>query len=264
MGKVCGRLRGDAFVVAQEAGFDNLCEIIGGRLHGIEALISHMRETVFPSTEYASKRLFCQHCCSDGPSSRQNGESKEQYVSQRRRCGTPLTQMDSVIHLSERHQSDMLLDLSGMTRKRRVEEQASTNSDSDFDKVADALVIQQPRVPLRESSEAPEEKGKDTHRLQEGGKHSDNGKPGTSVRCTNFNFVDDCDHSDDTDDRADTYRANSDLSHLGGNGREEVLGRPVDEEKVRFLHTLFRATSPLSWQPSRYHCSSCRQAGQQY
>ena len=31
MSKVCGRLRGDALVVAQEAGFDNLCESIDGR-----------------------------------------------------------------------------------------------------------------------------------------------------------------------------------------------------------------------------------------
>ena len=60
-------------------------KLFDGKPHGIEALISHMRETVFPSTEYESKRLFCQHCCSEGPSSRQNGESKEQYVSRRRR-----------------------------------------------------------------------------------------------------------------------------------------------------------------------------------
>ena len=29
MSKVCGRLRGDAYVAAQEVGFDNLCEIVG-------------------------------------------------------------------------------------------------------------------------------------------------------------------------------------------------------------------------------------------
>ena len=44
--------------------------------------------------------------------------SMEQYVSRRRRSWTPLTQMDPVIHLSERHRSDMLLDLSGMTREK--------------------------------------------------------------------------------------------------------------------------------------------------
>ena len=208
MSKVCAGLRGDAFVVAQEAGFDNLREILDGRPCGVEALVSHMRETVFPSTEHEPERLFCQHCRSEGLSSRKNGENtpffrtsvsvrespigvafgifterrrrprtrrdpegrsvwdfthnheaagsdvwlkpvfssssaqpsrpkpccdrqtgnqkkvrsatpvREQYVSRRRRSWTPLTQMDPVIHLSERHRSDMLLDLSGMTREK--------------------------------------------------------------------------------------------------------------------------------------------------
>ena len=84
----------------------------------------------------------------------------EQFVSRRRRRWTPLTQMDPVIHLSERHRSDMLLDLSGLTRKRCVEEQASNNNESDFDKVADALVIQHQRIHLRESRKRPKEKAK--------------------------------------------------------------------------------------------------------
>ena len=58
MFKVCGRLRGDAFVVALEAGFDHLCEIIHGRPRGLEALISHMRETVFTLTEHESKKII--------------------------------------------------------------------------------------------------------------------------------------------------------------------------------------------------------------
>ena len=33
--------------------------------------------------------------------------------------------MDPVIHLGERHRSDILLGLSGMTREKRVEEKAS-------------------------------------------------------------------------------------------------------------------------------------------
>ena len=55
MSKVCGRLRGDAFVVAQEVGFDNLCEIIDGRPRGIEALISHMRETDYSASTLVLK-----------------------------------------------------------------------------------------------------------------------------------------------------------------------------------------------------------------
>ena len=124
-----------------------------------------MRETVFPSTEYEPERLVCQHCRSEGLLSRKNGESMEQYASRRRRSWTPLIHMNSENHLSERHRSDMLLDLSGLTIWR-VEEQASINHESDFDKVADALVAQHTRVHLRESRKRPKEKGKDPHQLR--------------------------------------------------------------------------------------------------
>ena len=43
MSKVCDRLRGDAFVAAQEVGFDNLCEIFDGGPRGIDTLIQHLR-----------------------------------------------------------------------------------------------------------------------------------------------------------------------------------------------------------------------------
>ena len=128
----------------------------------------------------------------------------------------------------------MLLGLSGLTREKRVEEQASRHNESEFDKVADALAIQQPRVHLRESRKRPEEKGKDTQRLQEEGKHTRNGKYEMKVCYTNFNFVEDHDHGGDTVERADTYQAHGDLSNLGGDGREVVLDRTVDEKNVTF------------------------------
>ena len=59
--------------------------------------------------------------------------------------------MDPVIHLSEGHGSDMLLDLSGLTREERVLVQASISNERDVDRVAEALIIQHPRVHLRES-----------------------------------------------------------------------------------------------------------------
>ena len=92
LGKTCDQYI-DAIIAAQ-AGFDNLREIVDGRPNGIEALIDCMRETVFPSTEYEPERLFSQHCRSEGPLSQKNGESMEQYVSRGRRDWTPLTQMD--------------------------------------------------------------------------------------------------------------------------------------------------------------------------
>ena len=68
----------------------------------------------------------------------------------------------------------------------------------------------------------------------------------------NFNFVEDHDHGGDTVERADTYQAHGDLSNLGGDGREVVPDRTVDERKTsRSLHTLFRATSLLSRKPGQ-------------
>ena len=60
MSKVCDGLRCDAFVAAQEVGFDNLCEIVDGRPRGLDTLIQHMRGMVFPLTEHESKELICQ------------------------------------------------------------------------------------------------------------------------------------------------------------------------------------------------------------
>ena len=117
MSKVCDGLRGDAFVTAQEVGFDNLCDIVDRRPCGIDTLIHHMGGMVFPLTEHQSKELFRQYSRPGGPLSRRNGESMKQYVSRRRLCWTLLVQMDPVIRLSEGHRSDMLLGLSGLTRE---------------------------------------------------------------------------------------------------------------------------------------------------
>ena len=47
--KVCDGLRGDAFIAAQEVGFDNPCEIGNGRPRGIDTFVRHIRGMVFPS-----------------------------------------------------------------------------------------------------------------------------------------------------------------------------------------------------------------------
>ena len=171
MSKLCDGLRGDAFVAAQEVGFDNLW-IIDWRPCGTDTLINHLRGMVLPLTEHESKELFRQYCCPGGPLSRQNGESRKQHVSRRRRYGTLLTQMDPVIHLSEGHRSDMLLDLTGLTREERAVVQASITNKRDIDRVAAALIIPHPRIHLRESRKREKGKGKDTRRFQEKDKHT--------------------------------------------------------------------------------------------
>ena len=75
----------------------------------------------------------------------------KQYVSRRRRCWTLLTQVDPGIHLSEGHRSDMLLDRRGLTREERVMVQASISNERDGDRVTEAIIIQHPRLHLRES-----------------------------------------------------------------------------------------------------------------
>ena len=45
----------------------------------------------------------------------------------------------------------MILDLSGLTREERVMVQASISNTREFDRVAEALIIQHPRNHLRES-----------------------------------------------------------------------------------------------------------------
>ena len=69
--------------------------------------------------------------------------------------------MGSVMHLSEGHRSDMLLELSGLTREERVMVQASINNECDFDKVADARIILHPCIHLRESRKRSKGKGRD-------------------------------------------------------------------------------------------------------
>ena len=107
-------------------------KIVDGTLHGIDTLITHMREMVFPLTEHESKELFRQYCRPGGPLSRQKGESMKQHVSRRGRCWTLLVQLDPVVQLSEGHRPDMLLDSSGLTRKKCIMLQASINNEREF------------------------------------------------------------------------------------------------------------------------------------
>ena len=69
----------DAFIAAQEVGFDNLCEVVDGTPHGIDTLVRHMREMVFSLTEHESKELFRQYCRTGGPLSR-NSMSRDEDV----------------------------------------------------------------------------------------------------------------------------------------------------------------------------------------
>ena len=78
----------------------------------------------------------------------------QQYISRRKRCWKLLKEMDPQIELSEAHRADMLLDLAGIEKNERTMIQASIGNVREFDKVADALVLQHPRIHVREQRRA--------------------------------------------------------------------------------------------------------------
>ena len=112
--------------------------------------------------------------------------------------------------------------------------QVSIDNERDFDRVADALIIQHPRIYLREVGNARREKAKDTNWFQETGKHIGIGKSGASTYHANFTSVEDCDHGDDTVELADAFQAHNDPPDPGSDVGEEALDCDDDEENDKF------------------------------
>ena len=126
-----------------------------------------------------------------------------------------------VIHLNDGHRSDMLLDLRGLTREERVMVQASIGNERDFDRVAGVLIIQDPRIHLRESQRRTKGKGKDGIKRVENsntrwfhgkgkGKHSGSGKSGASAYHANFTSLESYDDAEDMNEPANAYQAHND------------------------------------------------------
>jgi hypothetical protein len=119
---------------------------------GVDALIEAMKKSVFPLTTHEAKELFRQYCKPTGSLSRQTGESMHQFISRRRRTWKLLKELDPEIELSEGHRADMLLDLAGIDKNERTMIQASIGNERNFEKIANALVVQHPRIHLREKT----------------------------------------------------------------------------------------------------------------
>ena len=94
----------------------------------------------------------------------------QQYTSRRRRCWSLLKELDKEIVLSEGHKADLLLDLSGLDRHERTMIMASIGNARNFDRIAEALAIQHPRIHLRESKR-PMGAGKGQKNQRKGGKY---------------------------------------------------------------------------------------------
>ena len=180
----------------------------------------------------------------------------KQYLLRRRRCWTLLVQMDLVIHLVERHRSDMLLDLSGLTREEFVVVQAPMNNARDVDRVAEPLIIQHRRIHLRECQRRKKGKAKTgstvaiiqtiVNFVERQGKHTRSGKSGASAYCTNYTSIEDYDYDDDTSEPADAHQAHNDPIHPDSDDGEEVLNMMLRRKMTRFLRMLLWMMS-LFW-----------------
>ena len=145
--------------------------------------------------------------------------------------------MDPVIHLSEGHRSNMLLDLSVLTREKRIV-QASISNARDFHRVAEAhptstypLVTEsktnegQRRIQtcrLSEHSLVPRIKSRQAHWQRK--IRNECSSRETHLRCCN----NDCD--EDLDESANAYQAHNDPVDLGSDDGDEALDHDDDEE----------------------------------
>ena len=125
--KICDGLRGDAFVAAQEVGFDNLCEIVDVRPRGIDTLINIREEWFFPRQNTNLKNYSASTCRPRRTPVQTKWRNMKQCVSRQRRCWTLLVQMDPV---SSGTSSSKILGTSitcSATRKSRGERSPRSN-----------------------------------------------------------------------------------------------------------------------------------------
>jgi len=153
MSKVVDGLRGEAFVVAKELGLEKIWQPGDEYTDaGLDVLVKAIKAQVFPQTTFEAKELFRQFTKPSGSLSRQSGEAMHSYVARRRRCWKLLTELDTELVLSEGHRAGLLLDLSGLDKNERTMIQASIGNVREFDKIADALMVQHPRIHLSKSN----------------------------------------------------------------------------------------------------------------
>ena len=112
----------------------------------MDQLIRAMNRSVFPLPAHEAKELFRQYCKVGGVLSRQAGESMQQYIGRRTRCWVLLKELDKELDLSEGHRADMLLDIAGLDKHERTMVQLCIANAREFNNIADALVLQHPRI----------------------------------------------------------------------------------------------------------------------
>ena len=129
--------------------------------------------------------------------------------------------------------------------------QASISNERDFDRVAEALIIQHPRILLRESQRRAKGKGKDGFKRVDNsntrwfrgkgkGKHTGSAKSGASANQANLTSVEDYDHyyDEDMDGSANACQAHDDPADPGSDDGEEALDMMMMRKTTRFLRML--------------------------
>ena len=144
--KIVEGLRGDAFLLARDLGLETL-----SRPGGLERLVEVIRNHVFPRALEESKELFRAAQKHGGPLSRQPTESMLSYTQRRRRWWTLLVELDSTMMISEAFRTELLLEMSGISRQEILVVKACRKSD-DFEGTARVLVDNYSGIHLREGS----------------------------------------------------------------------------------------------------------------
>ena len=112
-----------------------------------------------------------------------------------------------------------------------------------FDRVAGALIIQHPRIHLRESQKRSKGKGKDGFRrgdnsnagwFEEKAGHAGSEKPGANAYHANFTSVEDYGYCNDMVEPTDAYQAHGDLAGFGSGDGEEAPDRDEEEKNDPF------------------------------
>ena len=144
--KVVEGLRGDAFLIARDVGLVELT-----KPDGLVKLVSKIRSFVFPRAAEEAKELFRAGQKHQGPLSRQHSESMLSYTQRRARWWRILQELDPTISLSESLRTELMLELSGLTRQEILVVKACS-TDKSFDSITKILVEHYSGVHLREGS----------------------------------------------------------------------------------------------------------------
>lgn len=151
IGEVIDGLRGDALQIAMDIG---RAELI--KAGGLNILVQKINdELVFPSKKLEAKELYAQGHKVGGYLARQGGESMRSYVARRQRWWKTLQEMDKGVSLSEEIRGDLLLDNADLSKIEKLLILTSTNNETMFDAVAEALIKQHAKIHLNERTRSP-------------------------------------------------------------------------------------------------------------